>query len=86
MTAELIDDLDEHDEPELFPVVMIYITGKLDVGRGWSVTCSVQTADGKNVMNRWGRQGGSIEHGRQKMLADLDTAYGMAMESMQAFR
>lgn len=84
MTIETTDD-QAFTEPELFPHVMIYLTGSLDVGRGWTVTLSVQTADGKNVMQRWSRAGGSLSHGRSKMTSDLETAYDMALGALQVF-
>lgn len=85
MTTETMDDLPEFDEPELFPRIQIYITGTLDVGRGWAVAVAVQTADGKNVLQRWSRAGGSLSHGEAKMIADLTTAYEIALSNLQVF-
>jgi len=85
MTIEMTTDQEEFDEPELFPRIMIYLTGTLDVGRGWAVTMSVQTADGKNVLQRWSRAGGSLSHGEGKMIGDLTAAYEVAMSNLQVF-
>lgn len=85
MTIEMTPDLPEFDEPEMFPRIQIYLTGTLDVGRGWAVAVAVQTADGKNVLQRWSRAGGSLSHGEAKMIADLTTAYEIALSNLQVF-
>lgn len=64
-------------EEELFPVVMVYLTIKLDHSRGWSNAVRVQTPDGANVLRSWGRSGGSLSHGLAKTIDDLTTAYQM---------
>lgn len=72
-------------EPELFPVVMVYLTIKLDQGRGWTVAAAVQDQTGKNTIRRWGRSGGSIAHGATKCADDLAEAYQLATDALGPF-
>lgn len=68
----------DHEQLELLPVAMVYCTLKLDQSRGWTSTFRIQSPDGKNVLATWGRAGGSLAHGVQKCLDDLNVAWQMA--------
>lgn len=69
-------DLD--DPNQLFPTVMIYMTVRVDHSRGWSNAIRVQTPDGSHCLRSWGRSGGSLTHGLQKILDDLQEGYRIA--------
>lgn len=69
-------DLDP--EAETYPVVMIYMTVKVDHARGWTNSVRVQTPDGTHCLRSWGRSGGSLVHGMQKIIDDLQTGYRIA--------
>lgn len=76
--GELPDPPESYDEPERFPVVMIYMTIKVDHNRGWTDSVRVQTPDGKTTIRSWGRSGGSLIAGLYKAVDDLTEAWRLA--------
>jgi len=85
MNIDTTDPDESGQQLEMFPQVNIYLTATLETARGWGVRVSVQTPDGRDVIQRWSRAGGSIPSGLGKMSSDLETAMEIACQYLQAF-